>query len=83
MFELTKSAVLMAEGVGGSAVVVVVVGGGRGGGDVMDGGRGGDVEVVVMEGGGWERGPMGVAEAEAKEESCTIHLAANQRTTRC
>ena len=88
MFELTKRAVLMADGVGGSVVVAVVVvavdgGGGGGEGDVMDGERGGDVEVVVMKGGGWEGGPMGVADAEAKEESRTIHLAASQRTTRC
>lgn len=88
MLELTKRAVLMAEGVGRSGVVVVVVvmvdGGSeeRGEGDAMDGERGGDVGVVVMEGGssvvdGEEAG------AEEATESRTIHLAANQRTVRC
>lgn len=90
MLELTKRAVLMAEGVGGSGVVVTADGGGEGGwGDVMDGERRGDVEVVVMEGGGWRGGPVvDGAEAGGKDvctetESRTIHLAANQRTVRC
>lgn len=81
MLELTKRAVLMAEGVGGSGVVGMEDGGSEEGGegDVMDGERGGDVEVVVMEGGG---PVVDGAEAEATE-SRTIHLAANQRTVRC
>lgn len=84
MLELTKRAVLMAEGVGGSGVVGMVDGGSEEGGegDVMDGERGGDVEVVVMEGGGpvVDGAEAGVEEAT---ESRTIHLAANQRTVRC
>lgn len=95
MLELTKRAVLMAEGVGGSGVVAMEDRGGgeRGevhGVDVADGG-GGDVEVVMMEGGGWGDGLVvdgtnagaGADDACTETESRTIHLAANQRTVRC
>lgn len=70
MLELTKRAVLMAEGVGGSGVVVVMVDGG-GEGVVINGERGGDVEVVVMEGGGWVGGLVVDGPEARAEEACT------------
>lgn len=56
---------------------------------MKNGERGGDVEVVVMEGGGWggvlvmDGADTGAEEACTEMESRTIHLAANQRTVRC
>lgn len=85
MLELTKRAVLIADGVGRSGAVVVMVDDGSGErveGDAMDGERGGDVGMVAIEGGS---SVVDGAEAGAEEatESRTIHWAASQRTVRC